>query len=189
MLRVERRTAKTAQRQQSGANDRLRWAAPPMPRSPVGETGIGEGQGTRRDRAQRAQAKPSTRARPEHAGAWATRQLRVQQPHQRDGSERVRDGVGHPGGHRDQLLGWRRRRRGCSERLRRRHRLLWRQRGDQLRLVGDHGLRRWLSCALVHGSAHVAGADNRERHEVDSACRRAESGRRGAGGGRTDRPS
>jgi hypothetical protein len=38
-----------------------------MPRERT-RVGIWEGQGTRGDRAQRAQAKPSTRARPEHAG-------------------------------------------------------------------------------------------------------------------------
>jgi RHS repeat-associated protein len=38
-----------------------------MPRERT-RAGIWEGQGTRRDRAQRAQAQPSTRARPEHAG-------------------------------------------------------------------------------------------------------------------------
>src|SRR5688572_17372036 len=43
-------------------------SGPSHPRAAARRAWIGEGQGPRRERAQRAQAKPSTRARPEQAG-------------------------------------------------------------------------------------------------------------------------
>jgi len=48
-------------------------SAPGRPSRAARTRGIWEGQGPRRERAQRAQAKPSTRARPEQAGGGQLR--------------------------------------------------------------------------------------------------------------------